>query len=134
MVSSHVFYLLTLVFITWEFSVLIGLANPGIEKNPGEIPKYSGFYFLYFIWTLFGVWFFTDQSFLFYTTIILGLIPKRNKIWIKIDAIISILILLTILFNQYHFKKPGRIEDVIGFILEDQSSKKSESHTNHIIV
>jgi hypothetical protein len=56
---------------------------------------------LYFIWSFVGI--FTSQWVLFLLLILLGFIPlKRFKAWMKIDAAISIAILMLIILNKYH--------------------------------
>jgi hypothetical protein len=74
-----------------------------VIKNKIQEPKIS-FYVetFYVILTIIGL--FSKQWIGFLIIILLGRIPKRNKIWIVIDAILTIIILWFITLNHFHFK------------------------------
>jgi hypothetical protein len=119
------FYLFTQIFIIWEYGVLSGRIIVVDEEDPDGPGEYVWFYFMYFIWTFIGVSIYKDQSALFLIFIIFSLIPKKRKSWIKIDAVISIIILLLIFFNHCHFEKPARIQDAVGYIFGTPETIKS---------
>ena len=109
---KHIFYLLTIFPIMWE---LISLHDTIKVRNLVERLKvktadeftikeslFSTFALGYVMWTLFGL--FTSQWVLFLTLILISSIPLKKYIWYnKIDAIISLVLLLFIILNAYHF-------------------------------
>lgn len=57
-----------------------------------------------YYWTISFIGLLSFQWYLFLLIIIMGLIPKGKNIWIrKFDSIASVIILLFIVLNKYHF-------------------------------
>jgi hypothetical protein len=109
---KNLFYLLAIFPIAWEMYSLLNI------KKVFEINKLSktlkqeeytpsikalGICMLgYYIWCFIGL--FSSQWILFLLIFVLSVIPK-NKLWILFfDALLSLIILLFIILNQYHFK------------------------------
>lgn len=115
------FYFFTIVFILWEFNTLIFTKsyNQFLESSIKRLQTqqvttddvvFSFFNLGYFIWTILGL--FTNQWLFFLLLLVLGIVSatfmKRFKIdsnlstiliHRRIDAILSIIILLNIWFN-----------------------------------
>lgn len=111
-IMKHVFYLLTLVAILYEFSVLtdtktyrdakIKYAKTKFNDMPSNIKAYAVLMFGYIIWTLTGL--FTWQWPVFVVILLISIPKKRSILFSKIDAFVTLLILLFLLINQYHLK------------------------------
>jgi hypothetical protein len=69
-------------------------------KNGGFLIKLSLFNMFYFIYVFVGI--FTSQWWLFLTIIAMSFIPKKKPLARKIDAIVTMAILLFILINKYY--------------------------------
>lgn len=115
------FYFFTIVFILWEFNTLIFTKsyNQFLESSIKRLQTqqvttddvvFSFFNLGYFVWTILGL--FTNQWMFFLLLLVLGIVSatfmKRFKIdsnlstiltHRRIDAILSIIILLNIWFN-----------------------------------
>lgn len=113
---THIFYLLLFIFIYYEISV-IGNAErivkrveeykntPKDEKleylsQNNSLVSYFIFNLFYFSYVFVGL--FTSQWWLFLTIIAMSFIPKKKPLARKIDAIVTVAILLFILINKYH--------------------------------
>lgn len=113
---THIFYLLLFIFIYYEISV-IGNAERIVKKQEEykSLPKddkleylsknfslvaYSAFNVFYLLYVFVGL--FTSQWWLFLTIIAMSFIPKKKPLARKIDAIVTMAILLFILINKYH--------------------------------
>lgn len=57
---------------------------------------------IYFFWCFIGL--LTFQWYLFIPLLTLGLIPKKNVVWVFIDAVLGFSLILFIILNAFHFK------------------------------
>ena len=110
---TSIFYSLGIPAILYEISViqdpytLIGFDKRLDEKikNKEELNKVeSNFLFLqmgYLVWLIVGL--FTFQWYLFLVILILSLLLKKDSIkLLRLDAIISLILLILITINKYH--------------------------------
>jgi hypothetical protein len=108
---TYLFYFAALAAIVYELTALFNTDKVFAyketlkAKNADALNEREIFVsismLLYFIWSFVGI--FTSQWVLFLLLILLGFIPlKRFKAWMKIDAAISIAILMLIILNKYH--------------------------------
>lgn len=109
---KHLFYFLAILPLMFEMMVL---SEPTKAKNFSQKLKgikademtsqqqsYTVLCLGYWVWCFVGI--FTFQWPLFLLIFALGFIPKTETWMRAIDAFITILILLFILLNAYHFK------------------------------
>ena len=107
-----IFYLLTAVCLMYEVVALFGSKRvaAGVQKykdikDPKMFrPDYVAFLvfnYFYLFFCLVGLM--SSQWIGFALIFILALIPKRNLLWRRIDAILGIVILVFILLNKYQF-------------------------------
>lgn len=112
---KHLFYFLTIIAITYEFCVISNLKkylalkkkfkkpNIDFKKLPSHIQSLAVLQLLYALWTFVGLMTFNFPFFLLF--ILISIIPfKRNSFLLCLDATMSIIILIFILLNAYHFK------------------------------
>ena len=112
---KHIFYFLTILPIIWEIANLTNTKRVhdfafNLRKMKGKkITEYTQkqkeivFWMLgYIIWNFIGL--FTFQWPVFLVFFLIGLIPKRVMWFRWIDSFISLIILLFIVLNAYHFK------------------------------
>jgi hypothetical protein len=110
----HLFYLLGIVAVLWEFTVLTqtnrilkfkkqfkkDVKNSFDEWNSTQ-KTYSFFALGYIIWTFAGL--LSSQWLVFLFLILISvIIPKNKVLLLKFDSIISIICLLFIILNKYH--------------------------------
>jgi hypothetical protein len=117
---THLFYLLVIFFIAFEVVVLFSertihnavaaLRHQEKEYGKGKVPyevmnpklvAYSIVGAFYWIVCLVGLM--SSQWVAFVAIIVLSLVPKRWLWWRYIDTVLSILLLLFIVLNKYHF-------------------------------
>lgn len=118
----HVFYILVILLVVYKVFALIlqksifkavtrnkkrskAAKEKGeklkLEEMDGEFVFYSIFQLLYLSFLFIGL--LSSQWIMFAGLILLSFVPK-NKIWIRyIDGVFSILVLLFIVLNKYHF-------------------------------
>lgn len=107
---TTIFYLMIFLAFTMEFMALrqtkemIAIKNRIKSGTWSELSSddraYSVMFFCYSIWAFIGL--FSSQWPMFVLLFLLVLIPKKFVWWVKVDALISFLILLFILINKYH--------------------------------
>ena len=112
---KHVFYFLTIFPILWEVMNLVNINKThqfalGLKAMKGK--KYDEYsssqksfticMIGYIIWNFIGI--FSFQWTVFLGLFLFGLIPKKY-IWFRwIDSLISLVVLIFIVLNAYHFK------------------------------
>jgi len=109
---KHLFYFMTVFPILWEMGSLVEMKKVQLfskrlknTKSSDLTKKQSTFYLLHFgyiIWNFIG--FFTFQWSLFLGLFLLALIPKNNNTVRRFDSLLSLMILVFIVLNAYHFK------------------------------
>lgn len=109
---KHLFYLMAIFPIMWETLNVVAVKKTQnfIKSNKGKKPdEISGnyrilafFMIFYTCWILTGL--FTFQWPVFIMLFVFGLIPKKY-IWYRwIDSFLSLVVLIFIVINAYHFK------------------------------
>lgn len=112
---KHVFYFLTIFPILWEVMNLVSINKThqfalGLKAMKGKMydeysssqKSFSIYMIGYIIWNFIG--FFSFQWTVFLVLFLFGLIPKKY-IWYRwIDSLISLVVLIFIVLNAYHFK------------------------------
>lgn len=108
---SYAFYLIGIIPILHELTTLTNLnlifrLKKEIKLKTGQF-QLDHFLFIlvnsfYTIWVLIGLFTVNWPAFLF--IVIISLIPKRNKIILWVDALISFGVLIFISLNAFHFK------------------------------
>lgn len=72
-------------------------------SNPDYAIDYKFIDFCMLIYSLFSfIGLFSSQWLLFIPLIILGFIPRKWKVWVFIDALISLILIVFIILNKYH--------------------------------
>lgn len=121
----YIFYFLAAFPVLWEAKCLLetekvykwvlnfkSLDKSDISKWTKSQRSFVLYMYGYYIWIFIGL--FTFQWPLFLFILLMSLIPKGDYIWIRrLDALITILILIFIVLNAYHFKI-----DVFKLIIE----------------
>jgi len=113
----NIFYLLIVFPLAWEFTVLFNLNGDALkakeltkvlnekEIDPNKVSQKAAVFiilqFCYILWTALGMFTFQWPWFLF--LIGLGYIVPKNKAF-KIDAILSILLLIFLAVNHFIYK------------------------------
>lgn len=114
---KHLFYFLSIIPLILEYVVLQdtkeylrirtlmkdkNLDRENVNKNDLSVFLYISFSNLFYVaWALVGL--FTFQWYVFIILLAMGLIKKgNNEFWLRLDAIISFIILLFIIVNAYH--------------------------------
>lgn len=114
-VLAFFFYIWATVAIMYELCVFmdtkifINMIKERENRKNSNIPEtenmkmFSRLMFLYTIWNVIGL--FSSQFLLFIVMLLLSVtIPKRKSIIIyKIDALLTLIVLLSIILNKYHF-------------------------------
>lgn len=116
---THVFYILIAFFIFVELIVLFSQKNIhsavkrlkklnkekkgklSFDEIGTSMTLYQSIGIIYLIYCLVGLM--SSQWVLFALIILLAFIPKRWLWWRYVDSIITLLILVFILLNKYHF-------------------------------
>ena len=118
---KHIFYFLTIFAILWELMVLFncgkvhnfsksilkkGKKTSGNKSSVNKFTTNENLFILlmlaYTCWLIVG--FFTFQWFIFLGLFFISIIPKKY-VWIRwLDALISLITLIFIILNAYHFK------------------------------
>lgn len=109
-----IFYIFAIIPIFWELIVIkdtkttFEFYKKYDEKlnNNEELTKEESFFsnimILYGIFNIIGL--FTSQYLLFLALLLLGFIPKhRSENWLRFDGVLSLIVLIFIVFNKYHF-------------------------------
>lgn len=111
----HLFYFLAIGPILWELGVMKNPAKVvAFSKNIKRLSKdkvplnewnstqrnFAYLQIIYTLWVIIGL--FTWQWYLFLAVLILGLLPKKWKPWVFMDAFITLSILLTIIIRNYN--------------------------------
>lgn len=118
---THLFYLLVVFFLAVELSVLLmehrihdalavyklqekefGKGKVPFEKKNPKLVVYSILSLFYWAVCLVGLM--SSQWVVFVAIIMLGIVPKRWLWWRYIDTVLSILLLLFVILNKYHFQ------------------------------
>lgn len=109
---KHIFYFITIFPLIWEMSTVLNIKKyhkfyksfKGKKfDNYNGNQKAVGILTLgYILWSFIGL--FTFQWMVFVVFILMSFIPKKFIILRWIDAFLSVLILLFIIINAYHFK------------------------------
>lgn len=110
---TNLFFLLTVFFIQHEVKTLfntkrvsefiINLNNKGKDIKPTvKESVFMLFNLVYFVWTFAGL--LTDQWWIFLIIILLGFISKSkiSILHIKLDAFITLVLLLFLVLNHYY--------------------------------
>jgi len=109
---KDVFYMLAVFPILWELFALVyakqvhQFATTFIQKmKEGHYPSqreaaFSLYQVGYAIWCIVGL--FSSQGLLFLAIFILSMINKKKVLVLRVDAILSLVILQFILINEYH--------------------------------
>lgn len=107
----HIFYMFIIAPILWETLVVISprkVTNfvkdikPMFSNSITPRQKTLGNYMLlYLIWNIIGL--FTGQWLFFLIILGLGFIPKNNTVLTFMNGFFSLIILIFIILNQYHF-------------------------------
>lgn len=110
-IITIIFYSLTLLAIGAEYENLSDtkyriLLHKAIKAKHGRNLDKDQQNFLvqntfYSVWSFVGL--FSSQWALFFLLFVLAIIPKQVVLLKKIDALLSILVLLAIVLNKYHF-------------------------------
>lgn len=116
---THVFYILIAFFIFVELIVLFSQKNIhsavkrlkklnkekkgklSFDEIGASMTLYQSIGIIYLIYCLVGLM--SSQWVLFALIILLAFIPKRWLWWRYVDSIVTLLILVFILLNKYHF-------------------------------
>jgi len=75
--------------------------DKNVDEWPKDIRGTIAQSLIYMLLTLIGL--FTFQWYAFVVILLFSAIPKRTWWWIRIDALISALIILFIVINKFHF-------------------------------
>lgn len=108
---SHIFYMFIIAPILWETLVVISprkvtnfvkdlkpMSGDSITPRQKTLGNYM---LLYLIWNIIGL--FTGQWLFFLIILGLGFIPKNNAVLTFMNGFFSLIILIFIILNQYHF-------------------------------
>lgn len=117
---THLFYLLVVFFLAVELVVLLmehrihdalvayklqekefGKGKVPFEKQNPKLVVYSILGMFYWVVCLVGLM--SSQWVVFVAIITLAIVPKRWLWWRYVDTVLSILLLLFIILNKYHF-------------------------------
>ena len=110
---KHIFYFAAMFPICWE---MYGVTNAkkvcdyvkrmsGLPKDEKSKDKtyqaYLLMQFFYFAWAMIGL--FSSQWFLFLAMFLLAFIPKKI-VWLRsVDSLLTLILLMFIVLNAYHF-------------------------------
>jgi hypothetical protein len=109
---KHVFYFLTVFPILWEMFNLLSVKkthkfamsfkDTKAKDFTSDQKVFCFFQFGYTFWVFIGLFSFQWCAFLF--LFLFGFIPKRIIYYRYFDAVVSLITLLFIILNSYHFK------------------------------
>lgn len=110
---EHVFYLLVSFFLAFEILFLFAVKKihasvnkyrdlSNVQDMSATFATYYVVNVLYFLTCVIGL--ISSQWACFLLILALCFIPKRYLTWRIIDGVISILILLFVILNKYHFR------------------------------
>lgn len=111
---NYIFFAFGILALIWEFMSMgnpvktgrfanklkIDIKEKGWGKLSDTQKQASVFIFLYLFWSFFGL--FTQQWFLFLILILISLIPKKWNWYRVIDSVITIVIIIFALINEFH--------------------------------
>ncbi len=111
MILKTLFYLPAVLAIIYEYNVLIETKKVFAFQNKYKETEaincdnnqkaFTFFTFGYFLWIIIGI--FSSQWIGFVSIIALAMIPKKNFIVLKIDAFLTLCIIVFMVLNAFHF-------------------------------
>lgn len=110
---EFLFYIWATIALIWEmmafssskkvasFKANMIKASENDTEKTDSMKAYSLFSILYFMWSLVGL--FTSQYLIFLILILIAFLPKKKAWTIRLDALVSIILLLLVIMNKYHW-------------------------------